>query len=117
MASRDSGTAALAARIEESRRRKTATTPITRPMESSRVNSTSSTLARMVPERSLCTLTCTPPGTQPSSCGSMARTPSTTSRTLASACLYTCSSTEGRLSKKPACRRLRIDAEFRISPG
>ena len=107
MPSRESGTAAPVATTAERRRRKTAVTAMTSPMESSSVACTSSTLARMVVERSRSTSTSTPPGSQRPRLGIIARTLSTTSITFASACLNTTMKAAGRPFTEPPWRRSR----------
>ncbi len=83
----DNGTVARAASVGTKRRRNSSTTISTRPMVISSVIWTSFTLARMVLVRSEIIVTRISGGSQDSSCGRAARTPSAVAITLAPASL------------------------------
>ncbi len=94
---RATGIVTLGMIVAQTLRRNRKITITTSPIESSSVNSTSVTEARMVWVRSEATWTLMSGGMLFSSCGSFASTPSTVSMTLAPGCLKMISSTPGLL--------------------
>ena len=104
----ESGTVTAAATVGISRRMNISTTTSTSTIVISRVNCTSSTLARIVVVRSEMTETWMSGGSHRMSCGSKARTPSAVSMTLAPASLVIVRRIAGCLPSQAASRVLAV---------